>query len=569
MRKILLFVLLLSSYLAQAQSGAWTKLADGNSIRVINKKIQIKAPNGIITTPGGVTIVSGGGGGGSGDMLKATYDSNNDGKVSSAVNADIVPWAGITGKLTTYPPSTHGHSQSDITALDDSLVKKLNISNTNTFSRSLLNATTSGTWRTLLSLVIGTDVLAPGGNGAGLTNINPANISWNSTYTTLSSLEKASFVQNTLSIAGINLTSNITVSAFKAALGGIGTVAPLAISTNPADRVTTNVPSTSTMHDAIEAKIGNIGDNIGLKLPIDTLTLRLKVVGTDTLLAGKTYGAGSLATNGRVDTLAASIPTALTKASTGQATIGTDDATYMTPQKTKEAILALGSGVANKWGYNLKNFTPYIPSPYPMHLVYTNGSNMYINGSGTGVSQANISAGERSQTASLITTGTTATGISGITTGLFGTGGIFRLGTDIWVAQGRSRLVNLPDATEDFEMYLGFTSGLSLAPGSQIAFRIRWNGTTVDYQAVTRTSSVETATTFTVADATAYFNWKIIATTTSVSFYINDVIVGSPHTTNIPGSTINILATQFMAKKAGLTARQLYALEHWTYSYTL
>lgn len=34
-------------------------------------------------------------GGGSGDMLKATYDTDNDGKVNEA---EAVPWSGITGK---------------------------------------------------------------------------------------------------------------------------------------------------------------------------------------------------------------------------------------------------------------------------------------------------------------------------------------------------------------------------------------------------------------------------------------------------------------------------------------
>lgn len=38
--------------------------------------------------------------GGGGDMLKSTYDTNNDGKVNSADSADAVPWAGITGKPT-------------------------------------------------------------------------------------------------------------------------------------------------------------------------------------------------------------------------------------------------------------------------------------------------------------------------------------------------------------------------------------------------------------------------------------------------------------------------------------
>ena len=45
---------------------------------------------------------------GVGDMEKADYDSNDDGVVDAA---DAAPWSGITGKPSTYPPSSHTHSQ--------------------------------------------------------------------------------------------------------------------------------------------------------------------------------------------------------------------------------------------------------------------------------------------------------------------------------------------------------------------------------------------------------------------------------------------------------------------------
>lgn len=44
-----------------------------------------------------------------GDMLKSIYDTDNDGKVDNAELADAVPWAGITGKPSTFPPSSHTH----------------------------------------------------------------------------------------------------------------------------------------------------------------------------------------------------------------------------------------------------------------------------------------------------------------------------------------------------------------------------------------------------------------------------------------------------------------------------
>ena len=47
---------------------------------------------------------------GAGDMAKATYDSNNNGKVDAAEAADSVPWTGVTGKPTSFTPATHSHA---------------------------------------------------------------------------------------------------------------------------------------------------------------------------------------------------------------------------------------------------------------------------------------------------------------------------------------------------------------------------------------------------------------------------------------------------------------------------
>lgn len=48
---------------------------------------------------------------GAGDMLKSTYDKNNDGVVDKAEAANSVPWAGVTGKPSTFPPDTHTHTE--------------------------------------------------------------------------------------------------------------------------------------------------------------------------------------------------------------------------------------------------------------------------------------------------------------------------------------------------------------------------------------------------------------------------------------------------------------------------
>lgn len=61
---------------------------------------------------------------GAGDMLKATYDSNADGKVDAAEAADSVPWAGITGKPSSFTPSTHSHAIAQVTGLQSALDAK-------------------------------------------------------------------------------------------------------------------------------------------------------------------------------------------------------------------------------------------------------------------------------------------------------------------------------------------------------------------------------------------------------------------------------------------------------------
>lgn len=53
-----------------------------------------------------------------GDMVKATYDSNNNGKVDAAEAADTVPWSGISGLPSSFTPATHSHSASDVSDFD-------------------------------------------------------------------------------------------------------------------------------------------------------------------------------------------------------------------------------------------------------------------------------------------------------------------------------------------------------------------------------------------------------------------------------------------------------------------
>lgn len=56
-----------------------------------------------------------------GDMLKSIYDTNNNGKVDSAEVADSVAWVGVTGKPSTFAPTTHSHTKAQISDFPTSL----------------------------------------------------------------------------------------------------------------------------------------------------------------------------------------------------------------------------------------------------------------------------------------------------------------------------------------------------------------------------------------------------------------------------------------------------------------
>ena len=74
-------------------------------------------------------------GGSGGDMKKEVYDTNDDGKVDAAEAADSVPWGGVTGKPSTFPPASHTHPISEVTDLQTALDSKAPTSHTHTIAQ--------------------------------------------------------------------------------------------------------------------------------------------------------------------------------------------------------------------------------------------------------------------------------------------------------------------------------------------------------------------------------------------------------------------------------------------------
>lgn len=101
-----------------------------------------------------------------------------EGKISNATNADAVPWSGVTGKPSTFTPSSHNHNDLYYTEteVDSKLGGKANSSHTHTksqitdFPSSLKNPSA------LTISLNGTSQGAYDGSSAKSINVTPSNI---------------------------------------------------------------------------------------------------------------------------------------------------------------------------------------------------------------------------------------------------------------------------------------------------------------------------------------------------------------------------------------------------------
>lgn len=81
-------------------------IREGDSVLLLSAGT---APSGQVLTSLGAGVM-GWSGAGAGDMTKAVYDPDDNGKVTAAAAADAVPWSGVTGKPSTFTPASHASS---------------------------------------------------------------------------------------------------------------------------------------------------------------------------------------------------------------------------------------------------------------------------------------------------------------------------------------------------------------------------------------------------------------------------------------------------------------------------
>jgi len=144
------------SYVAYAAdaSGAGFSLTPTNALKY-RAEIHPEAPIEDLTAAdftGAWVKYLGDDGAGVGDMTKAAYDADNDGKVDAAEHADeadAVAWANVTEKPATFPPVEHWHAMAAITDPVRQLVQVEANPATLYLDRPILMNSTAGTTPTL------------------------------------------------------------------------------------------------------------------------------------------------------------------------------------------------------------------------------------------------------------------------------------------------------------------------------------------------------------------------------------------------------------------------------------
>jgi hypothetical protein len=182
-----------------------------------------------------------------------------------------------------------------------------------------------------------------------------------------------------------------------------------------------------------------------------------------------------------------------------------------------------------------------------------NGSSWLTNSTGTGAGTSQTTTAARPGIF-VVTTGTTTTGEANYNyTGLTQTNnGNFIFGGGPFVWTGAFNVVQLANVTDDFSYYCGMHDGWEFGgPSNGVYFQyIRANST--NWQIVANNSGTATTTSSSIAVTTGWHKLVMVATTSSVTYYVDGVSAGSI-STNIPTGAFNLCGHK-LVKTAGTTS---------------
>lgn len=114
----------------------------------------------------------------------------------------------------------------------------------------------------------------------------------------------------------------------------------------------------------------------------------------------------------------------------------------------------------------------------------------------------------------------------------------------------------LPDGTENYSTFFGHGRNYFIPTTQMAGFLLRWNGSAVAFEAVTRATGTQDTTTLTTPTAATWVVLEVVITgTTDAKYYVDGSLVATH--TNLP--TSNAEVPWILVKNAGTTARRFWA----------
>jgi hypothetical protein len=114
----------------------------------------------------------------------------------------------------------------------------------------------------------------------------------------------------------------------------------------------------------------------------------------------------------------------------------------------------------------------------------------------------------------------------------------------------------LPNGTEDYATFIGHNPGWSIPTSQMAGFLLRWTGSAVAFEAVTRAAGTQDTTALTTPTAATWVVLEVVITgTTDAKYYVDGTLVATH--TNLPTGTCQNAI--YSGKLAGTTARRFWA----------